>query len=56
MSAKVNVHIYAHLQGLELADASIVEGGGTGHGFEVVRRTVLRSARKVFKMASKFLV
>ena len=58
MSAKDDVHIYAHLQGLELADASIVEGGrgGTGHGFEVVRRTVLRSARKVFKMASKFLV
>ena len=28
VSAKVNVHIYAHLQGLELADASIVEGGG----------------------------
>ena len=58
VSAKVNVHIYAHLQGLELADASIVEGGGggTGHGFEVVRRTVPRSARKVSKMASKFLV
>ena len=26
MSAKVNVDNYAHLQGLELADASIVEG------------------------------
>ena len=57
VSAKVNVHIYAHLQGLELADASIVEGGGgTGHGFKVVRRTVPRSARKVSKIASKFLV
>ena len=30
VSAKVNVHIYAHLQGLELADASNVEGGGLG--------------------------
>ena len=28
VSVKVNVHIYTHLQGLELADASIVEGGG----------------------------
>ena len=27
-----------------------------GHGFEVVRRAVPRSARKVSKMASKFLV
>ena len=29
---------------------------GPGHGFEVVRRAVPRSARKVSKMASKFLV
>ena len=29
---------------------------GTGHGFEVARRAVPRSARKVSKMASKFLV
>ena len=37
-----------------LTQVSLKGGGGDWDGFEVVRRTVPRSARKVSKMASKF--
>ena len=62
MSAKVNVHIYAHLQGLQLADASIVEGNqqnidvliGSGHYFDVVSGDVIRGESGPVAVSSMF--
>ena len=62
MSAKVNVHIYAHLQGLEPADASIVEGDqqnidvliGSDHYFDVVSGDVIRGESGPVAVSSMF--
>ena len=62
VSAKVNVDDYAHLQGLELADASIVEGdqqnidvfGGSDYYFDVVSRDVIRGESGPVAVSSMF--
>ena len=60
--AKVNVDDYAHLQGVELADASIVEGdqqnidvfGGSDYYFDVVSRDVIRGESGPVAVSSMF--
>ena len=62
VSAKINVNNYAHLQGLELADASIVEGSqqnidvliGSDFYFDVVSGDVVRGNSGPVALGSTF--
>ncbi|PFX15799.1 hypothetical protein AWC38_SpisGene19971 [Stylophora pistillata] len=62
VSAKVNVHNYTHLQGLELAEASIVEGDaqnidfliGSHYFFDVVSGDVIRGESAPLAVSSMF--